>query len=101
MEVIDIGLCGTEEVYFATSHLQADGGVTVSHNPKDYNGIKLVREESKPIPGDTGLWEIQRLAEEVFVEPQRHKEEQKIGKIKALTKNAFPLCLCAFVVKGF
>ena len=71
--MIDIGLCGTEEVYFATSHLKADGGimVTASHNPKDYNGMKLVREESKPISGDTGLREIQRLAEEVFVEPNR------------------------------
>ena len=67
-DVIDIGLCGTEEIYFATSHLKADGGimVTASHNPKDYNGMKLVREESKPISGDTGLREIQRLAEEVF-----------------------------------
>ena len=73
VEVIDIGLCGTEEVYFATSHLQADGGimVTASHNPKDYNGMKLVREQSKPISDSTGLREIQRLAEEVFVEPER------------------------------
>ena len=67
-EVIDIGLCGTEEVYFATSYLKADGGimVTASHNPKDYNGMKLVREKSKPISGDTGLREIQRLAEEIL-----------------------------------
>jgi len=64
--VQDIGQCGTEEVYFATSHLKADGGicVTASHNPKDYNGMKFVREESKPISGETGLKEIQRLAEE-------------------------------------
>ena len=70
VEVIDLGLCGTEEIYFASSHLSADGGimVTASHNPKDYNGMKLVREQSKPISGDTGLREIQRLAEEVFVE---------------------------------
>ena len=63
--VIDIGMCGTEEVYFATSHLQADGGivVTASHNPQDYNGMKLVREQSKPISGDTGLNEIRALAE--------------------------------------
>ncbi|WP_407278732.1 phosphomannomutase [Aromatoleum evansii] len=56
-DVIDIGLCGTEEVYFATSHERADGGVmvTASHNPKGYNGMKLVREESKPISGDSGL----------------------------------------------
>jgi len=59
-DVIDIGLCGTEEVYFATSHIQADGGVmvTASHNPKGYNGMKLVREASKPISGDTGLHAI-------------------------------------------
>ncbi len=64
--VQDIGQCGTEEVYFATSHLKVDGGicVTASHNPKDYNGMKFVREESRPISGDTGLKEIQRLAEE-------------------------------------
>lgn len=68
-DVIDIGLCGTEEIYFATSYLNVDGGimVTASHNPKDYNGMKLVREESKPISGDTGLREIQRLAESIFV----------------------------------
>lgn len=56
-DVIDIGLCGTEEVYFATSHYQVDGGVmiTASHNPKGYNGMKLVKAESRPISGDTGL----------------------------------------------
>ncbi|HBT4681768.1 TPA: phosphomannomutase CpsG [Klebsiella pneumoniae] len=64
--VLDIGLSGTEEIYFATSYLGVDGGieVTASHNPMDYNGMKLVREESKPISGDTGLRDIQRLAEE-------------------------------------
>ncbi|OUR82542.1 phosphomannomutase [Colwellia psychrerythraea] len=63
--VIDLGLAGTEHIYFATSHLQCDGGivVTASHNPIDYNGMKLVRENSKPISGDTGLFDIQRLAE--------------------------------------
>ena len=56
VDVTNIGMCGTEEVYFATAHLKADGGiaVTASHNPKDYNGMKMVREESKPISGDTG-----------------------------------------------
>ncbi len=59
--VIDIGLCGTEMVYFATSHLKADGGimVTASHNPMDYNGLKLVRKDSKPISGDTGLRDLE------------------------------------------
>lgn len=65
VNVTSIGMCGTEEIYFATSHLGMDGGivVTASHNPKDYNGMKLVRENSKPISGDTGLKDIQALAE--------------------------------------
>lgn len=64
-EVLDIGLGGTENVYFATSHLEADGGImiTASHNPADYNGLKFVREESRPISGDTGLSDIQKIAE--------------------------------------
>ncbi|QIZ78956.1 phosphomannomutase CpsG [Ferrimonas lipolytica] len=64
-DVIDIGMVGTEEVYFATQFLEVDGGieVTASHNPMDYNGMKLVREHSKPISGDTGLNEIRQLAE--------------------------------------
>lgn len=65
VDVYDIGLCGTEEIYFATSHAQMDGGivVTASHNPKDFNGMKFVREESRPISGDSGLAEIRALAE--------------------------------------
>ena len=65
VEVLDIGLCGTETVYFATMHLEADGGImiTASHNPADYNGLKLVREAAKPISADTGLAEIRKLAE--------------------------------------
>ncbi len=65
VDVIDIGMAGTEEIYFATSHLKTDGGIeiTASHNPIDYNGMKLVRAGSKPISGDTGLNEIKRLAE--------------------------------------
>ena len=65
-DVIDIGMVGTEEVYFATSHLNADGGieVTASHNPIDYNGMKPIREGSRPISSDTGLLDIKRLAEE-------------------------------------
>lgn len=65
VDILDIGLAGTEEIYFATSHLKIDGGieVTASHNPMNYNGMKLVREDSKPISGDTGLKDIKRLAE--------------------------------------
>ena len=63
--VLDIGLCGTEEVYFATFHHRLDGGimVTASHNPMDYNGMKLVREGSRPISGDSGLHTLRELAE--------------------------------------
>jgi len=63
-EVIDIGMGGTEEVYFQTDHLGAAGGVmvTASHNPMDYNGMKLLREGSRPISGDTGLFTIRDFA---------------------------------------
>ena len=59
-DVVDIGVCGTEMVYFATFAKKMDGGVmvTASHNPMDHNGMKLVREDAKPISGDSGLDEI-------------------------------------------
>jgi phosphomannomutase/phosphomannomutase/phosphoglucomutase len=62
-DVFDIGICGTEQVYFATFHEGMDGGimVTASHNPMDYNGMKLVREGSRPISGDSGLNEIREI----------------------------------------
>jgi len=71
VDVYDIGLCGTEEIYFATSHAGMDGGiaVTASHNPKDYNGMKFVREDSRPISGDTGLFDIRALAERDEFQP--------------------------------
>lgn len=63
--VIDLGMTGTEQVYFAAFYLDVDGGieVTASHNPIDFNGMKLVRRGAQPISGDTGLKEIQNLAE--------------------------------------
>lgn len=91
VDVINIGQCGTEEIYFATSHLKTSGGivVTASHNPKDYNGMKLVREDSKPISGDTGLNEIKTLAEEgKFPPPSRSgtltQEDTKAAYIEHL-----------------
>lgn len=71
-DAIDIGPCGTEEVYFQTFHRHIAGGimVTASHNPIDYNGMKLVREGARPISGDTGLRDIERMVEEnAFDEP--------------------------------
>lgn len=64
-DVIDIGMTGTEEVYFAAFHLDVDGGieVTASHNPMDYNGMKLVRRGAQPISGDSGLLAIRARAE--------------------------------------
>ena len=66
-EVINIGLCGTEEVYFATNFLDTDGGimVTASHNPADYNGMKIVGSGARPISMDSGLQEIKGLAEQL------------------------------------
>ena len=63
--VIDLGMVGTELIYFGTKFLEADGGivVTASHNPINYNGMKLVKKGSVPISGDTGLGDIQSSAE--------------------------------------
>ncbi|MBP3818112.1 MAG: phosphomannomutase [Butyrivibrio sp.] len=74
-DVIDIGQCGTEMIYFATAHLQLDGGImiTASHNPKEYNGMKFVRQEARPISGDTGLRELEALVAD--------------GELPAMTEN--------------
>ena len=73
-KVIDIGLCGTEEVYFHTFHREAEGVgggimVTASHNPKGYNGMKLVRQGARPISGDTGLFDIRDRAAQITAKP--------------------------------
>lgn len=81
VDVLDLGLCGTEQVYFAAFHCQLGGGImiTASHNPVDYNGLKFVREHAKPLSGDSGLRDIQQLAEAgVFSETGR------TGSIKPL-----------------
>ena len=87
VDVIDLGMTGTEEVYFATSHYQALGGieVTASHNPINYNGLKLVKEHSKPISADDGLAEIQALAES-----GQFTTDNVSGKLQLLTdKSAY------------
>lgn len=63
VDVFDIGLCGTEEVYFSVFHMGMDGGimVTASHNPPNYNGMKFVRKEARPISGDSGLTTLKEL----------------------------------------
>jgi phosphomannomutase len=66
VDVVDIGLVGTEEVYFATFSLELDGGimVTASHNPRDYNGMKFTRDRARPISADTGLLEMEQAVME-------------------------------------
>ncbi|NND39220.1 MAG: phosphomannomutase [Pseudomonadales bacterium] len=84
-DVLDIGMVGTEEIYFATFNNDVDGGmvVTASHNPKDYNGMKLVQRGSAPISGDSGLGEIKRIAEQ-----GKFSKPGKIGGVSALQSRA-------------
>jgi len=72
-EVLDLGLSGTEEMYFATSHFDADGGLTVtaSHNPMDYNGMKMVRRGSAPLGEESGMGAVRALAETAQFAPDR------------------------------
>ncbi|MFC3120630.1 phosphomannomutase CpsG [Agaribacter flavus] len=80
--VTDIGLAGTEEIYFATKFLGVDGGieVTASHNPINYNGMKLVKAESVPISGDSGLNAIKALAE-------TYDDDEVIARLEALSSD--------------
>jgi phosphomannomutase len=80
VDVVHLGMVGTEMVYFATAFYGYDGGVmiTASHNPADYNGMKMVRQESRPISSDTGLLEIERMAfEQKWVRAGAGQREEK------------------------
>lgn len=80
-DVVDIGECGTEMIYFTTAHLKLDGGImiTASHNPKEYNGMKFVRKESRPISSDTGLKELEKaVMEGEFTETAATGKVEKI-----------------------
>ena len=85
VDVTDIGLCGTEEVYFATGHLGADGGlmVTASHNPIEWNGMKLVGPGARPIAPGHELARIRAVAEAgdwpVAATPGRHLQGDTRG----------------------
>ena len=97
VDVIDIGLCGTEEVYFATSFYNAGGGImiTASHNPKGYNGMKLVRENSKPVSSDSGLQDIKKLIEKDSFLPCKSK-----GRIEyKYSKDAYIKFILGFINK--
>ena len=84
-EVLDLGLSGTEEMYFATTYFGADGGicVTASHNPMDYNGLKMVRAGSAPLDAASGLARIKKLAEE-----NEFEKSATLGKILDVSEEA-------------
>ncbi len=95
-EVIDIGVCGTEEVYFQTDHLGAAGGVmvTASHNPMDYNGMKLVHENARPISSDTGLFAI---SDAVEADTRTEAEPPRAGQREEHDKGAYIQHLLSYV----
>jgi phosphomannomutase len=84
-DVLDVGLSGTEEMYFATTHFGADGGicVTASHNPMDYNGMKMVRTGSAPLDAATGLQRIKELSE-----ANAFEKSPTLGKIIDVSEGA-------------
>ncbi len=94
-EVLDLGLCGTEEVYHATTHFAADGGicVTASHNPMDYNGMKMVRAGSAPLDAATGLAAIKALAESQAFAPAPPGTRRRAEGARA----AYVECVLSFV----
>lgn len=96
-EVLDLGLSGTEEMYFATTHFGADGGicVTASHNPMDYNGMKMVRAGSAPLDAASGLARIKGLAEGDAL-----AKNAILGKVRNVAEEARPAYverICHFV----
>ena len=96
-DVLDLGLSGTEEMYFATTHFGADGGicVTASHNPMDYNGMKMVRAGSAPLDVASGLARIKELAEaNVF---ERRATLGKVHKVAKEARAAYVERICQFV----
>ena len=89
VDVVHLGMVGTEMVYFATAFYGYDGGVmiTASHNPPEYNGMKMVRSESRPISSDTGLNEIERRAYEQKWERSGSGKIQEQGVYRDFVKH--------------
>jgi phosphomannomutase len=84
VDVVDIGLVGTEEVYHATFSLGLDGGimVTASHNPREYNGMKFTREKARPISSDTGLFDIEERVRVALQGGPQPATAQKPGSVE-------------------
>ncbi|MES2970663.1 MAG: phosphomannomutase [Pseudomonadota bacterium] len=85
-DVLNLGLSGTEEMYFATTHLGAGGGicVTASHNPMDYNGMKMVGPGSAPLHPETGLGAIRDLAQsQRFAAPNRSAGQHDASAVRS------------------
>ena len=80
--VVNIGLCGTEMIYFSTPYLNADGGImiTASHNPPEYNGMKFVKRESVPVGYDSGL----NIVEEMIIKNELGEISSSKGKVENL-----------------
>ena len=75
VDVYDIGLCGTEMIYYSTPAFEAGGGImiTASHNPPEYNGMKFVGKGSVPVGYDSGLKEVEKMVLEDDLAPVRHE----------------------------
>src|ERR1700693_2560776 len=80
-EVLDLGLVGTEMVYFAVGDLALDGGiaVTASHNPKEYTGMKIVRRGALPVGGESGLLDVRDTA--LAVADRKGGGEERVKKV--------------------
>src|SRR3954451_21165627 len=80
-DVVDLGMIGTEMLYFAVGELGLDGGieVTASHNPKEYTGMKIVRAGALPVGGESGLLQVRDRALALAATP----EGQSLGQVRA------------------
>ena len=100
VEVLGIGLCGTEEMYWATTEFDACGGieVTASHNPINYNGLKMVKSQSRPLDPATELLDIKALAEKNVFEISA--QLGYLTDMQAVAKRAYVTKVLSFVDLG-
>ena len=91
VDVIDIGLCGTEMIYYATPYFNADGGImiTASHNPPEYNGMKFVKKDSVPVGYDSGLNKVEELilSNDLEVKTENKGKVENVDVMPAFIEN--------------